>query len=157
MHKTEVGAVFTDIKSLKEFRRDYKKIIKNTREFSPQIIIQEQIEGHQLIVGAKRDKEFGVVILFGLGGIFVEIINDVCIEIAPISKKTAFKMIKKTKAYDILMGKRTNQKSNIEDLANLIVNVSNLMQQKKVIKEIDLNPVIVNKDGAYAIDPKIII
>lgn len=87
----------------------------------------------------------------------MEILKDISIEIAPISKKTAYNMIKRTKAYDILAGKRTNQRSDIDDLANLIVNITRLMQQKKTVREIDLNPVIVNKKGAYAVDPKIMI
>lgn len=132
-------------------------MIKNTKKFSPEIIIQEQVPGHQVIVGAKKDREFGVVLLFGLGGIFVEILKEFSVEISPVNKKQAYQMIKNTKAYDILTSKRTNQKSNIDELANLIANLSKLMSQKKVIQEIDLNPVIVNKDGAYVVDPKIIL
>lgn len=157
LHKTERGAVFTDITSIKQLQKSYNSLLKNTKKYSPEIIVQEQLPGHQVIIGAKKDREFGVVLLFGMGGIFVEVIKEFSLEISPVNKKQAYNMIKDTKAYDILTSKRTNQKSNIKKLVNLIVNLSKLMQHKKVIQEIDLNPVIVNKDGAYVVDPKIIL
>jgi len=151
LHKTDVGGVVLDIEDKKEFIQAFKKL-----SFSKEIILQEMVEGEKIIMGAKMDPVFGGIVVFGLGGIFVEVLKDVSFRLAPISKKEAREMIKEIKGYPILKGVRGKQGVKIDKLEDMLVNLSNLII-KEDIKEIDLNPVIVNPKQTIVVDAKILV
>lgn len=153
-HRTDIGGVGeanNKIEAKKEFLRMIK--IKGTDG----IIMQEKIDGKSLIIGMKRDLQFGPVIIVGIGGIFTEILNDFVLRVAPVSEKKALEMMKELKGYNYLIGKRDKKSINFKAVAKIIVSLSNLAIKETEIKEIDLNPVISNAKMATAVDFKFLI
>ncbi|MBU3918354.1 acetate--CoA ligase family protein [Patescibacteria group bacterium] len=151
LHKTDVGGVILDIENKKELIESYKKISKISKE----IIVQEMIKGEKIIMGAKTDSVFGPIVLFGLGGIYVEILKDISFRLAPITRVEAKEMISEIKGYDILKGARGKQGVKIDELETMLLSLSDLIV-KEDIKEIDLNPVIANSKQTIAVDAKIL-
>ena len=119
-----------------------------------QIIIQKHIDGISLIIGAKKDPIFGNIIIFGLGGIFTEVLDDTSIRLAPVKKQDAVSMIEEIKGYKILQGYR-GKAINIKKIQELILELSSLIEKENV-QEIDFNPVIVNNKDIFVIDAKIL-
>jgi acetyl-CoA synthetase (ADP-forming) len=113
-------------------------------------------QGTETIIGAKRDPQFGPVILFGLGGIFVEIFKDVSFRVAPITKEDAMEMITELKAYPILKGIRGRSPSDVEAVAASLLKVSSMVMDLPEIKELDLNPTIVYEKGCRIVDARVI-
>jgi len=150
LHKTEIGGVILNIKDKKTLLKSFKQI----KKISKNIIIQRYINGIHLIIGAKENPTFGNIIIFGLGGIFTEVLNDTSIRLAPVDKAEALSMIQEIKSYKILQGYR-GKPINIKKIQELILNLSNLIE-KEDIKEIDFNPVIVNNKEIFVTDAKII-
>ncbi|HNZ83937.1 MAG TPA: acetate--CoA ligase family protein [Candidatus Pacearchaeota archaeon] len=153
LHRTDIGGVSLNIDNDGKLYTEFARLSK----ISPTIICQKMIDGEKVIVGMKRDKQFGPVIMFGLGGIFVEILKDVSFRVCPINKKEAIEMIKEIKSYPILSGARGRKPVNIKALAEALVAISKLALEHEEIKEIDLNPIIVNQKEAVAIDFKFLI
>lgn len=157
IHKTDVNGVKMGIKSKKELKDCYEEMAYRFKHMeSDGFILQKMYEGHQVIIGMKRDRQFGPVIMFGFGGIFVEIIKDVSYRIAPISIQEAEEMIREIKLFRALEGSRNGVKADIRKIADIIVKVSKLAMQNNDVFELDLNPVIVNEMEAIAVDARII-
>lgn len=153
LHRTELGGVSLNIGDDGKLYTEFAKLEK----IAPTIICQKMVDGEMVIIGMKRDAQFGPVLMFGLGGIFVEILKDVSFRVCPINKKEAIEMIKEIKSYPILSGARGKKPVNILALADVLVNVSKLAIENEEIKEIDLNPIIVNQKEATAIDFKFLL
>ena len=149
IHKSDCGGVITNINNKKDAVENFNKL----KRISKNIIAQKMVYGKEIIIGMKKDPQFGPVVMFGLGGIFVEIMKDVVFRICPIEKKEAIEMIKEIKSYSILEGVRGEKKVNINKIADIIVKISNL-SLKEDINEIDLNPVIINDGGAFIVDAR---
>lgn len=156
LHKTEIGGVVVDIESPKELSEAYIKISKLAKAKKAGILIQEQVEGTEVIIGAKRDPVFGPVIMFGLGGIFAEVLKDVSFRLAPITKEEAREMILEIKGSKVLKGFRNRKPLNLPKLEEILLSLSDLITKERGIKEVDLNPVIVNDKKAIIVDAKII-
>ncbi len=148
-HKTDVGGVMTHLYDADDVQAAFRKLGKISKE----IMIQKQIVGIETIIGLKHDPTFGCVMLFGLGGIFVEAMRDVSFRVCPISNKDASDMIMEIKGSRVLMGFR-GKKCDLEALKSLLIDVSHLAG-KENIKEMDLNPVIVNENKAWIVDARI--
>ena len=159
VHKTELSMVITNITSKSGLKKAYNSLTKKIQGlgFKPNFIVQEQLNGREIIIGMKKDSQFGHVIMFGLGGIFVEVMKDVSFRITPLTKKDAKDMIKEIKAYKILEGIRNTEKANIEKIQDLLLNLSNMSKHNKNITELDFNPVIVNSKTAKVVDARIFI
>jgi len=156
-HKSEIGGVKINIKE-EDFDFAWEEIISNVEGKTIEgVLVQEMFHGNEVAIGMNRDDQFGPTIMFGLGGIFIEIIKDVSLRVAPIDKEEAEKMIKELKGFKILDGARGNQKANINSLVNILVNISNLSLKEDQIKSIDFNPVIVNNSRALVADFRIIV
>ena len=158
-HKTDIGAV-KKAENEEQLLEAYDQIIKNTRKKMPKarikgVILQEVKTGKEVIIGVKKDPQFNTVMLFGLGGIFVEVFKDISLRIIPIDEKDADEMIKEIKGYQILKGARDEKPINFDELKKIMVNVSKLVANNKNISEMDLNPVMVNQKEAVAVDFKI--
>lgn len=155
LHRTDIGGVKVGINNEKDFKQAFFNLqkIKNVEG----IIVQKMGEGKQLFLGMKRDEQFGPVIAFGLGGIFVEVLKDVSFRVCPVSRSEAQKMIKEIKGFPILKGQRGQDGINIEALINLILKISKLSLEENQIKEIDFNPVIADAKKILLADFKIII
>jgi acetyl-CoA synthetase (ADP-forming) len=150
IHKSDAGGVILNIKNEEQAIESFIKLQKISKE----IIAQEMVYGKEVIIGMKKDSQFGHVVMFGLGGIFVEVVKDVSFRVCPIDFEEANKMIKDVKAYNILSGVRGEKSVNIKALAEIIVKVSKLSLNED-ITEIDLNPVMVNHDRATIVDVRI--
>ena len=162
IHKTDVGGVFLNLNSEKEVEQAFNQIIKNVKKHKPKaridgILVQKMIEdGQSVIVGGKRDPQFCQVVMFGAGGILVELIEDVAFRVVPISKKDAEEMMEETKIYKILKGHR-GKKYDVNSVLNILLKTSKLLEQNPEIKELDLNPVIVLPKNAFVVDARIVV
>jgi len=161
-HKTDVGGVHVNLKNEKELKVAYTNMLKRiSRKLSKSkvdgILVQKMVEnGQEIIIGVKKDEQFGHVIMFGLGGIFTEVFNDVSIRIVPIDKKDADNMIKEIKGAKILVGYR-DKSYNLKSLKEILLKISNLVTKNPKIREMDVNPVIVSSRGAIAVDSRVIL
>ena len=163
LHKTDVGGVVVDIRNEKELFQAYHQIVKSVEEKVPDAVIdgffiQEMISGGQeVIIGGKWDPTFDQTIAFGLGGVFVEVFEDVSFRVLPITKQDALEMIKEIKAYKILKGYRGKKPVSINALVDILLKTSKMMEDNPEIKELDINPVFALTDRAVAGDARIII
>jgi len=163
IHKSDVGGVITNIKTEKAVQLAYARIIANIERNMPNasivgILIQEMApQSTEVIIGTIKDPQFGPTLMFGLGGIFVEILKDVTFRIAPITKDEAHEMITEVKAYPILKGYRNMPRADTEALVKILLNTSRLVTEHQEIKEIDLNPIMVYEKGAKVVDARIIL
>jgi succinyl-CoA synthetase beta subunit len=157
-HKSEVGGVKVGIKNLEEFYVAWDEMKKRTRlEKIEGILVQETVFGSELTIGMKRDSQFGPVLMFGLGGIFIEVLKDVAFRVAPFDKKQALEMILEIKGHKLLQGYRGREIVNLNKLAEIIVNLSKLSMAEKKIMSIDLNPVMANKKSILVADFRLIV
>ncbi|HVN96656.1 MAG TPA: acetate--CoA ligase family protein [Syntrophorhabdaceae bacterium] len=158
LHKSEMGAVVTNLSDEAHLAQAIERIGKTCRAPDLRFIIQRHVEGgKEVIVGAKADPELGHLIMFGMGGVYVEVLNDVAFRLAPITDVEAREMILSLKAAPILKGVRGERGVDRERLAEIIERVSQLMIDVPDIREIDLNPVIAFEDRACAVDARIIL
>jgi acetyl-CoA synthetase (ADP-forming) len=163
IHKSDVGGVIVGLKNAGEVRDAYKKILENVKKHRADakivgILVQEMAPAStEVIVGAIEDPQFGPALMFGLGGIFVEILRDVAFRIAPIDEDEAREMISEVKAYPLLKGYRNLPPADIEAIVKILVNTSRLVMEHQEIKELDLNPIMVYGRGAKTVDARIIL
>jgi acyl-CoA synthetase (NDP forming) len=163
IHKSDVGGVVINLKAADEVERAYKTIITNVKKHQPDakihgILVQEMAPpSTEIIIGAIKDDQFGPSVMFGLGGIFVEVLKDVVFRIAPVTKQEAEVMIKEIKAYPVLKGYRNQPPLDINAISDTIVKTSKLVTDYQEIKELDLNPVMVYEKGAKIVDARIIL
>jgi acetyl-CoA synthetase (ADP-forming) len=163
LHKSDAGAVMVNLKTAEEASQAYTAIMENVRKYKPDarivgMLVQAMApQSTEVIVGALKDPQFGPTVMFGLGGIFVELLKDVSFRIAPVTKQDALEMIREVKAYPMLTGYRRTQALDIDALASIIANVSALATKVQAIKEIDLNPLMLYEKGALAVDARIIL
>jgi acyl-CoA synthetase (NDP forming) len=163
LHKWDVGGVMLNLKNATEAKDAYLKILDNVRRHKPDakivgVIVQEMVTpSTEVIVGSTKDPQFGPALMFGLGGIFVEILKDVAFRIAPITETDAREMIAEVKGYPILKGYRGQPPADINAIVKILVNTSKLVMDHDEIKELDLNPVMVYEKGAKAVDARIIL
>lgn len=165
VHKTDFGGVHINLKSDSEVTHAYESIYFNARKKG---IDESDILGIsaqkmefgivEMIVGAKRDKVFGPVIVVGLGGVFVELMNDTALGITPLTTEDIVKMLKRLRGFPLLDGYRGKSKADVASFVEIVLSVQQLMIDEPKIIEIDLNPVIVkqSKDGAVAVDARIV-
>ncbi|MCX8179085.1 MAG: acetate--CoA ligase family protein [Candidatus Aenigmarchaeota archaeon] len=160
VHKTDVGAVVLDIKDEKSLEEAYISIVANMKKINiyPQgFYVQEMLKGDfELIIGAKRDRTFGLVLMIGLGGIYAEALKDVSFRIAPVDKKMALEMIDDLKSAKVLKGFR-GKRANLDLIADILVKLSKLMIENPEIAEVDINPLIIDSNKAIAADARMIL
>jgi acyl-CoA synthetase (NDP forming) len=163
LHKFDVGGVILNIKSREDARNAYNQILKNVKERKPNakikgILVQEMAPATtEVIVGSIKDPQFGQALMFGFGGIFVEVMKDVAFRIAPITEEDAREMVSEVKAYPILRGYRGQPPLDIDMIVNILLSTSRLIMDYQEIKELDLNPVMVYEKGAKTVDARIIL
>jgi len=163
LHKSDVGGVVINLKNVEEVERNYNKVLDNLKRIAPDariggVLIQKQLpEATHLIVGGVYDEQFGPAVMFGLGGIFVELFKDVSFRIAPVTETEALEMIKEIKAYPVLSGYRGSKKLDIEQVTKTIVNISELITNISIIKEVELNPLFAYEKSVKAVDARVIL
>lgn len=161
IHKTEAKGIKLNLKNEDEVIKAYNEILDNAQKYDEKavidgILVSKMVPGGvEVIIGGLHDVQFGPVIMFGLGGVFVEVFKDVQFRMAPINKSEAMNLIESIKAYPMLTGFRGMEPVNLEALAELLVQTGNLIYENKNIKEIDLNPVICYEGNVQVLDASI--
>lgn len=151
-HKTDVGGVVLDIDDDQELERSYQVMLSKVREKMPRakvtgVSIQKMVKGREVIVGMVRDDQFGPVITFGLGGIFVEIMRDVTQGIAPLDRDDVERMVRSIRAYPMLAGARGKRPGDIPALVEVILKISQMAMEFPELEELEMNPVMVGDEG----------
>ena len=163
IHKSDAGGVILNLENPTEVASAYDRILENVRQYKADarivgILVQEMApRSTEVIVGAIKDPQFGQTVMFGLGGIFVEVLKDVNFRIAPITIDDAKEMITQLKAYPLLKGFRNTPPADIEALVSILCSTSRLVMDNPEIKELDLNPVLVYQKGAKTVDARMIL
>lgn len=152
-HKTDVGGVIIGIKNKTALSAAYNEIMENAKgKRVDGILVQKKArKGIELIVGGKKDDQFGYIVVLGLGGIYVEVFRDISARICPITKGDVKEMVMELKSHPILLGMRGKKAIHMKSLEKLVLNVCKFMQ-KENISEIDLNPVVFNENGCDIVD-----
>jgi acyl-CoA synthetase (NDP forming) len=163
IHKSDAGGVMINLENKTEVQNAYGKILENAKKYKATakivgVLVQEMApQSTEVIVGAVKDPQFGQTLMFGLGGVFVEILKDVTFRIAPITRGDAREMVTTIKAYPLLKGYRNTPPTDIETIINILLNTSRLVMDNSRIKELDLNPVLAYEKGAKTVDARIIL
>lgn len=152
-HKTDYGGVIVGIKNTRALVAGYDEIMANVKGKKVDgILVQKKARtGIELIIGGKKDAQFGHMIVIGLGGIYVEVFRDISARICPITEKDVKEMVLELKSHPILMGMRGKKAIHMGSLEKLLLKVCRFMQ-KSEIEEIDLNPVVFNEKGYDIVD-----
>lgn len=162
-HKTDVGGVKLNLNSPEEVAAAFDEIMAAARKAAPDATIEgvsvQQMArpGTEVIVGVSTDPQFGPVLMFGLGGILVEVLKDVSFRIIPIVARDARQMIHEIKGFPLLEGYRGQDPADLAALESLLLRVSEFVEQHPEVSELDLNPVFAYKDGALAVDARIVL
>jgi acyl-CoA synthetase (NDP forming) len=162
-HKSEVGGVIVDIRDEKQLRTEYEELIVRVRRREPSakvlgVLVERMMPPSiELIIGGIRDKQFGPSIMFGIGGIFAEIYDDVAFRVAPVDGIDTLNLVQGLRGSKILSGFRGKPPADLDSIMNALINVSNLMMEHDSVQQLDLNPVIAYSDGVCAVDCRIII
>ncbi len=161
-HKSDVGGVLTNLASAKEVQKGYDNIIESVKNALPNAVIEgvmvcsQAKKGVEVIVGATNDPVFGMTLMFGLGGIFTEVLKDVAFRSIPIKPIDAKEMIEEIKGLPMLTGTRGQASCDLDKLKELLLSVSRFIEDTPDITQLDLNPVRVYPDGVKALDVRII-
>jgi len=163
IHKSDVGGVILNLENAKDVRNGYKQILRNVKKHKTNakivgVLVQEMVPpSTEVIVGAIKDPQFGPSVMFGLGGVFVEVLKDVTFRVAPITEDEAREMLTEVKAYPLLKGYRNLPPADTEVIVKILLNTSRLVTEHQEIKELDLNPIMVYEKGAKTVDARIIL
>ena len=164
VHKVDSGGVILGIKDEPSLKEGFQKILASVKKSNPSakidgILVQQFVpnDGTELIIGSKTDPQFGPVIMFGLGGIFVEVMKDVAFRLAPVERKDVQDMMAETKGYKILQGVRGKKPANLKAIEDLLLAVSKMVWTNKRVKELDLNPVFADEKKAIAVDLRVMV
>lgn len=162
-HKSDAGGVKLDLKSAEEVGAAFDEIMASVKKAAPDATIEgvsvQQMArpGVEVIVGISQDAQFGPVLMFGLGGVFVEVLKDVAFRIVPITPRDARQMVREIKGYPVLEGIRGQDPADVAALEQLLLRVSEFAEQHPEIAELDLNPIFAYKDGALAVDARVVL
>lgn len=162
-HKSDAGCVKVNIRSKEEALNAYDQILANAKAYMPNasllgVTVQPMAtQGMEVIVGMKRDPVFGPAVLFGLGGIFVELLKDMSLRVYPFEEEDAQAMIQEIRGSHMLQGYRGQPVRDLEAIRNVILKIGALGERFEEIKEIDLNPIFAYEKGLCAVDARILI
>ncbi len=159
-HKSDVGGVKLNLENESEVRKAYCNIMKLAEQYGhcvDGVLITEMIkDGVEVIIGCSEDAEFGKYIIFGLGGIFVELFKDVSVRVLPLTSVDVEQMICEVKSSKLLTGYRSEKAKYIKGVVDIILKLSKLIEEEN-IAEVDLNPVIVREDDVYVVDARVFV
>ena len=163
VHKSDSGGIRMGPLTPEQVAQAFDEIMAVVRHKYPDadihgVSVQKMVvPGIEVIIGMSKDAQFGPVLMFGLGGVFVEIMEDVSLRVIPVTRRDVEEMIKEIKGYKILKGYRNLPAVDESGLADMLLAVADFVTQNPEIKELDLNPVIANGDGAVAVDARIVL
>jgi len=161
LHKTEIGGVLLNLNDAAAVRAAYRQIVERARQARaalPGVLISCMAPpGTEVIAGLTQDAQFGPVVMFGLGGIFVEVYRDVSFRLVPLTEPDAAAMIREIKASPVLQGVRGGRPADLQALADLLLKVSRMAEENPEIAEMDLNPIIVYEKGLSVVDARVLL
>jgi len=165
LHKSDVGGVALDLENREEVIDAYQAIIRNSKARQPDahiegVEVSKMVEsGMETIIGARRDRAFGPIVMFGLGGIYVEVMKDVSFRAFPLTRVEAMRMLKETRSYPLLLGTRGEERKDIDSVVKTIIKLGAVIQRCKDISDIEINPLVVydHGKGVEAVDVRILI
>ncbi|MGE5618074.1 MAG: acetate--CoA ligase alpha subunit [Sphingomonadaceae bacterium] len=157
LHKSDVGGVMVGLNSAEEVERAYHTMVSRVRSRMPEadiwgVNIAEMVpKGREVIIGMNRDPQFGPLLMFGLGGIYVEVLKDVSFRVAPINERSARNMMSEIRSYQLLLGARGEPPADLEAAKECLLRVSQLVTDFPEILELDINPLVLMPEGKGAI------
>ncbi len=163
LHKSDADCVKLNLTNSDEVEKAYQDILLNARKFNSEadikgVIVYPMVKpGLETIIGVTKDAQFGSAVMFGLGGIFVEVLKDVSFRLIPLTLDDSLEMIMETKGYKLLQGIRGNPPKDVTSLAETIVKISELCSDFPEISEIDLNPTYVYEQGIMVVDARVLV
>lgn len=163
LHKSDVGGVRLNVPNATEVRRAYQEIVRNATAKAPEariegVSVQPMAKpGVEVIIGMSKDATFGPVLMFGLGGVLVEVLKDVAFRIVPLSQWDAEDMMRDIQGFPLLQGHRGAPAVDLNALQRILLTLSDFVANTPAVKEIDLNPVYAYHDGALAVDARLIL
>jgi len=162
-HKSDVGGVRLGLESKGDVERAFDEIVAAVKAAQPAariegVAVQKMAPaGTEVIIGMSKDPQFGPVMMFGLGGVFVEVLKDVAFRIVPLEPKDAGEMVREIKGFAVLEGVRGQKPADLAALESLIIQVSKFIEAHPEVEELDLNPVLAYPDGVLAVDARIVV
>ncbi|MGB9880785.1 MAG: acetate--CoA ligase family protein, partial [Anaerolineae bacterium] len=165
LHKSDIGGVRLNVANAEQVRDLFDLLIFRAQRYMPEaqiwgVLVQEMVaKGKEVIIGVNRDPQFGPLLMFGLGGIYVEVLKDVTFRIAPVSRQEATEMIDEIRSYHLLRGVRGEKPSDLDAIVDAILRVSQLVTDFPEIVEMDINPLMVHEagKGAVAVDMRFVL
>ena len=163
IHKSDSGGVKLSLNNTAEVKKAYDEILKRVRKQYPKaavhgVSVQKMVRpGTEVIVGTSKDPQFGPVIMFGLGGIFVELLKDVSFRVIPVERRDAQEMIQEIKGFPVLQGYRGKEPASLSALVEIILKISKWIEGSPWIRELELNPIFAYRDKAVAVDARIVL
>jgi len=163
IHKSDVGGVRLNVHNAAEVRRAYQEIVRNATAKAPEahiegVTVQPMAKpGVEVIIGMSKDPTFGPVLMFGLGGVLVEVLKDVAFRIVPLSQQDADDMMRDIQGFPLLQGHRGAPAVDRNALQRILLILSDFVANTPVVQEIDLNPVYAYHDGALVVDARLIL
>lgn len=165
LHKSDIGGVQVGLKNEKEVRLAYEEILNRAQRYMPDadiwgVAVQEMVQvGREVIVGVNKDPTFGHLMMFGLGGIYVEVLKDVVFRVAPLTRLEADEMVREIRSFPLLAGARGEKPADLKAIVDCILRVSQMVTDFPQIVELDINPLFAYEDGrgAMAVDARIVI
>jgi acetate---CoA ligase (ADP-forming) len=165
LHKSDAGGVALDLEDKNEVIDAYQAILRNARAYKADakiegVEVSEMVaKGMETIIGARRDRTFGPMIMFGLGGIYVEVMKDVAFRALPVGRKEILAMVKEIRAYPLLLGVRGEEKKDVDGVVDTIIKVGSILQKCERISDIEINPLVVYEhgQGVKAVDVRILL
>ena len=163
-HKSDAGGVLLDLKNEHDVSKAFEQIMQSAKSYNSEarlegVTIQPMAKHRdfELILGIKRDRDFGPVILFGMGGVFTEVFKDRAIALPPLNRLLAKRLIEKTRVYRLLQGYRNVPPANLELLEEILIRLAHLVTDFSEIQELDINPLVVTENGFSALDARILL
>ena len=158
IHKTEKGLIWVDIRNEEEASSAFEEIMGNMSGPEDAVLVQEMVKGQrELVIGLTRDAQFGPCVMFGLGGIFTEILKDISFRVAPLEKRDALDMMRDIKGHKILDAVRGMEAADMDILADILIKVGQIGLENEKVKEIDINPVIISGSKPVAVDALVVL
>ena len=163
-HKSDAGCVLLDLKNKTDVADGFETIVQNARLYDSKaridgVTVQPMLTrpDYELILGAKKDRDFGPVILFGMGGIFTEVIKDRAIAFPPLNRLLAKRLMEQTRVYQLLQGYRNIPSANLELLEEILIRLAQLVTDFSEIEELDINPLFITENDACAVDARVLL
>jgi len=162
-HKSDVGGVKLNVGSAAEAKAAFEEIVAAAKKAQPDaridgVSVQKMARpGIEVIMGMSQDAQFGPVLMFGLGGVLVEVLKDVSFRLVPITPRDARQMVQEIKGRPLLEGYRGQEPADVAALEKLLLRLSDFIEAHPEIAELDLNPIFAYKDGALAVDARVIL